>query len=61
MKINSRKLIPPEITNPEELARIKNDPEYLEKSEEQQFTYLTLDVPPMPLFKVCFRRLQTFT
>ena len=56
MKINSRKLIPPEIANPEELRKYKNDPEYREKSEEQQFTYLTLDVPPMPLFKVLLLR-----
>ena len=52
MKVSSRKLIPAEVTNPEELTKLYNDPEYYEKSEEQQFTYLTLDVPPMPLFKV---------
>ena len=52
MKVSSRRLIPAEVTDPEELTKFYNNPDYLEKFEEQPFTYLTLDVPPMPLFKV---------
>jgi U4/U6.U5 tri-snRNP-associated protein 2 len=51
MRVCTKKLIPPEVTDPEELKKLLNDPEYYEQVEEVPFTYLTLDVPPMPLFK----------
>jgi U4/U6.U5 tri-snRNP-associated protein 2 len=50
MKIYSRKVIPIDKTIDEKLQLMLND-EYKERSEENNFLYLTLDLPPQPLFR----------
>jgi len=50
MKAFSRKMIPIEKSIDEKLQLMLQD-EYKETCEEMQFLYLTLDLPPPPLFK----------
>ena len=50
MRVYSRKMIPLEISIDEKLQLMLQD-EYKEKCESSQFLYLTLDLPPPPLFK----------
>ncbi|RWS13197.1 U4/U6.U5 tri-snRNP-associated protein 2-like protein [Dinothrombium tinctorium] len=50
MKIYSRKVIPIDKSIDEKLQLMLKD-EYKEKCEESGFLYLTLDLPPTPLFK----------
>ncbi|KAI1280905.1 U4/U6.U5 tri-snRNP-associated protein 2 [Halotydeus destructor] len=50
MKIYTRKVIPIEKSIDEKLQLMLQD-EYKEKSDDSQFLYLTLDLPPPPLFK----------
>lgn len=51
MRVYSRKMIPLEKSIDEKLQLMLTD-EFKEKSENTQFLYLTLDLPPPPLFKV---------
>lgn len=50
MKTYTRKVIPIDKTIDEKLQLMLND-EYREKCEENHFLYLTLDLPPQPLFR----------
>lgn len=50
MKVYTRKIIPIDKSIDEKLQLMLTD-EYKETCEESSFLYLTLDLPPQPLFK----------
>ena len=50
MRINSRKVIPIDKTIDEKLQLMEKE-EYKKTTEDSSFLYLTLDLPPTPLFK----------
>ena len=54
MKVFSRKVLPIDKTYEEKLALMLQD-EYKEQCEEINYLYLTLDLPPTPLFKDDFQ------
>ena len=56
MKVTSRKVLPIDKTLDEKLKLLEED-EYKEKSEEINYFYLTLDLPPTPLFKDEFQEI----
>ncbi|XP_071830110.1 ubiquitin carboxyl-terminal hydrolase 39-like [Apostichopus japonicus] len=51
MKVYSRKVIPLDISEEEERKKLMQTEEFKETSVETPFLFLTLDIPPAPLFK----------
>lgn len=51
MKIYTKKILPVEISEADKIALLQNSDEFAEHMEEKPFLYLSVDLPPPPLFR----------